>query len=320
MKRINVGIIGTGNMSQTMIGAMRASNKYDIKVLHSRSEEKGKKYSTKWQINSYINQIDDFVNYGLDFIYVASITKVHYEQVKLILNMGYNVICEKQFVLHYSQANELIELAKSKKLFLFIAHKTIYMPTGKKLITDIKSLKDIHAINITMFHERKYDFKLQDNKKISIEFLYDMYYYPLNIILNVFSDIDIDSIFSSFIRKDFTTNSQCTIFFKTSTNIPITMLIDYDMKTTSYSKIFARDYDIGISRWSNLNEYYVLNKKTGKKEIKSLYLDKDYDYYLYEINSFYKIYFENDLNWSYRQNKIDKLSVLITEKIEAQNK
>lgn len=58
---------------------------------------------------------------NVDIIYVATPHSHHYQNVRLCLEAGKNVLCEKAFTTNAKQTEVLIELAKKKGLFLMEA-------------------------------------------------------------------------------------------------------------------------------------------------------------------------------------------------------
>nr|POE62532.1 d-xylose 1-dehydrogenase (nadp(+)) [Quercus suber] len=64
----------------------------------------------------------------VDIIYVATPHSHHYQNVRLCLEAGKNVLCEKAFTTNAKQLEILIKLAKEKNLFLMEAVWTRYFP------------------------------------------------------------------------------------------------------------------------------------------------------------------------------------------------
>ncbi|KNG90514.1 putative dimeric dihydrodiol dehydrogenase [Aspergillus nomiae NRRL 13137] len=65
---------------------------------------------------------------NVDIIYVATPHSHHYRNVKLCLESGKNVLCEKAFTVNAAQAEELVRIARQKNLFLMEALWTRYFP------------------------------------------------------------------------------------------------------------------------------------------------------------------------------------------------
>lgn len=70
---------------------------------------------------------------NVDIIYVATPHGLHYDNVKLALNAGKHVLCEKAFTVNEQQAAHLIRMAQEKNLFLMEAVWTRFFPLSKTL-------------------------------------------------------------------------------------------------------------------------------------------------------------------------------------------
>jgi len=69
----------------------------------------------------------------LDAVHVCVHTNLHYPMVKEALESGLHVLVEKPFVLDVEKGEELIRLAKQRKLILMVAHVVRFMSPYKKL-------------------------------------------------------------------------------------------------------------------------------------------------------------------------------------------
>lgn len=65
---------------------------------------------------------------GVDIVYIATPHAFHYPNVRLCLESGKAVICEKPFTLNAAQARDLVDLARSRRLFLMEAMWTRFLP------------------------------------------------------------------------------------------------------------------------------------------------------------------------------------------------
>jgi len=84
----------------------------------------------------------------VDVIYVATPHSHHYESVKLALNAGKHVLCEKPFTVNAAQAKVLAALAKEKKRFLLEAVWTRFFPLSKQVrhLLSSGALGDVHMV------------------------------------------------------------------------------------------------------------------------------------------------------------------------------
>lgn len=94
-----------------------------------------------------------------DAIYIRSLPKNHFTQVKLALEKGKHVLCESPISLSLVQTNELFEIAEKKELIFLEAIKTAYAIAFSRLILLIKGGKigDIISIDATCTSLNKTD-------------------------------------------------------------------------------------------------------------------------------------------------------------------
>ena len=141
MKKLNFSILCAGNIAKKM--AKTISLMPDKAVPHaiaSRDIKKAKRLADKYNFlkayDSYETMLKDP---EVDVVYVASPNSCHYEHVKLCLEHGKHVLCEKPFTVNERQAAALFGIAKEKNLFVGEAMWTVFLPYTlelKKLISD----------------------------------------------------------------------------------------------------------------------------------------------------------------------------------------
>lgn len=83
-----------------------------------------------------------------DVVYIGTLNPQHFEIAKLMLNHGKHVLCEKPLTMNLKQTTELINLAKSKKLFLMEAIWSRCFPAYEALRKEIDfgTVGEIHQV------------------------------------------------------------------------------------------------------------------------------------------------------------------------------
>ena len=118
---IRWGIIGLGNMAQVFADALNGNSSSLLAAVASRSKDKAvffaKKNGVKNAYGSYEQMLADD-SLKLDVVYIATPVKYHYEYVKMCLQAGKNVLCEKPIVSTSAEFEELILLARQQHCFL----------------------------------------------------------------------------------------------------------------------------------------------------------------------------------------------------------
>lgn len=192
---MKIGIAGNGKIVTEMIEATKEIQGLDIIAICSRpqSKAKAKKIAQNYNIAKVYTDYEAMLeDEEINFIYVAVTNNVHYIYTKKALLAGKNVICEKPFTITAKETSELVDLAKSKKLFLFEAITILYAPNYqyiKENLTKIGQLRYVQA-NYAQYSSR-YDRYL--NKDVAPAFspehaggaLYDLNIYNLHFVMGI---------------------------------------------------------------------------------------------------------------------------------------
>ncbi len=131
------GIIGLGHMAETFSTAIDGSKDGIVYAVASRNIEKAKRFASNHghckSYGSYIEMVQD-TSLNLDVIYIATPVKYHYEHIKLCLEAGKNILCEKPITKNAEQLRELRSIAKSNNCFLMEGMWMKCLPTFQKAI------------------------------------------------------------------------------------------------------------------------------------------------------------------------------------------
>lgn len=128
-KIISLGILGAGKIAGTMAATVDKMDSARLCAVGSRDLQKAKQFAEKYGIpKSYGSYVELVQDKDVDLIYVATPHSEHYEHVKLCLENGKAVLCEKAFTANAAQAEELVALARKNNLLLAEAIWTRYLP------------------------------------------------------------------------------------------------------------------------------------------------------------------------------------------------
>lgn len=131
---VKMGIMGAGNIASTMAATIRELDSVECYGVgardYGRAEAFAKKYGFRKAFGSYEELAKDP---EIELIYIATLHSCHYEHIKLCLENGKHVLCEKALTINEKQAAEVIAMAEEKGLLLAEAMWTRYMPMRKRL-------------------------------------------------------------------------------------------------------------------------------------------------------------------------------------------
>ncbi len=121
---MTVAIIGFGKMGKLYDRLLCASYIVDILPVYNRV---------------YFSQLEEFIYYGpkIDIAIVATPTPSHSNNSKLLLESGYNVLCEKPICFSSDEVKELEKVAKRKGLLFYQSTLERYNPVIKYFIKHI---------------------------------------------------------------------------------------------------------------------------------------------------------------------------------------
>ena len=191
---MTIGTVGTGFIVDNFIDAAKKTAKAEIKCCYSRTEETSGAFAKKHQLSKWYTDKKEFLSdSSLDFIYVATPNSLHYIWTKDALNAGKNVICEKPFVSKASELQELIALAKEKRLFLFEAVTTPHLPNFLMLKEKKGEIGKLRLVQLTFSqYSSRYNAFLEGklpnlfNPEFSGGALMDLNYYNLVFLYHLF--------------------------------------------------------------------------------------------------------------------------------------
>lgn len=141
---MKTAILGAGNIAKSMAVALRGLQKrgenvepYAVGARElSRAEAFAREQGFEKAYGSYEELVSDP---EIDLVYVATPHSMHCEHMRLALEHGKNVLCEKAFTMNAGQAEEVIALAEKKGLLLAEAIWPRYMPSRQMILDLIDS-------------------------------------------------------------------------------------------------------------------------------------------------------------------------------------
>ncbi len=138
---MKLGILPLGNHAKNRIIPNLPGTGFEVSAILSRNPERVREDAKKLGAEVY-GSAEDFFGSDFEAVYISSPNSRHFPDTKLALENGKHVLLEKQMTLHYREAEELVALAKEKKLALNIGYHLRFHPA----VNDV--LKLIHGDEI----------------------------------------------------------------------------------------------------------------------------------------------------------------------------
>jgi predicted dehydrogenase len=127
------GIIGLGKMGISHAAIVGPHKNVDLAAVCDTSSlilDGFKKFTKVSVYDDYKKMID---SEGLDFVVIATPTRLHYPMVKYALERGVHTFCEKPFSLTLKEGEEMTELAESRSLVNQVGYHNHFIGTFREL-------------------------------------------------------------------------------------------------------------------------------------------------------------------------------------------
>jgi len=133
MQTIRWGILGTGGIARAFAHALRQTPDARLVAVGSRTAASAQAFAAEFGARACTSYEALVAASDIDIVYIGTPHPMHAENALLALGAGKAVLCEKPFTMNLRQAEEVIALARSRKLFLMEAMWTRFMPALAEL-------------------------------------------------------------------------------------------------------------------------------------------------------------------------------------------
>ncbi|EAY09752.1 Oxidoreductase family, NAD-binding Rossmann fold containing protein [Trichomonas vaginalis G3] len=142
---MNLGVLGTGWITERFIDAARHDKRYNIVAVCSRSMESAKKFAEKNGIPNTFDNLDAMLDSGLiNCMYVGTPNSTHRDNSIKALDKKIHVICEKPLAANAQQAEEMIKKAEEKGVVLMEAMRLTPSPVFQAAKQNLSRVAPVH--------------------------------------------------------------------------------------------------------------------------------------------------------------------------------
>lgn len=209
---MKMAILGAGSIARSMSATINGMEEVTSYAVASRDYKKAEAFAKEFGfVKAYGSYEEMLSDPEVDLVYIATPHSHHYEHVKLCLNHGKHVLCEKSFAVNSKQAEEMFALAAEKKLLLTEAIWTRYMPLRKTLDDIIASgvIGNVSILTANLGYAISHIQRLIE-PSLAGGALLDVGVYTLNFALMAFGN-DIERITSTAVLTDKGVDAQNSI-------------------------------------------------------------------------------------------------------------
>ncbi len=156
MKKLNVGVIGIGNLGQHHARIYYSMENTRLTVIVDTDLEKIEKYKKLYPNVEFFYDYKDAINKADAFSIVVP-TKYHYLIAKDLLLAGKHILVEKPITTTLQEAEELIEIAQKNSLILQVGHVERFNPVVQTVKEYIAQPIYIESVRLSSFDPRVAD-------------------------------------------------------------------------------------------------------------------------------------------------------------------
>ena len=143
------GILGTGRISKAFARALKDTPGAVLAGVGSRTLDAAEGFAREFGGAAYGSYEELVAADDVDLVYVGTPHPLHAENVRMALNAGKGVLCEKPFTMNRAEGQTLVDLARAKNLFLMEAMWTRFLPALAEVrrIVESGEIGHVHQVN-----------------------------------------------------------------------------------------------------------------------------------------------------------------------------
>jgi predicted dehydrogenase len=129
METVRWGILGTGKIARAFAEALKDTPGAVLAGVASRGIDRARMFAADFGAAAAYGSYQSLADADdVDIIYIGTPHPLHAGNALMALNAGKGVLCEKAFTMNRREAEQVVALARAKKLFLMEAMWTRFMP------------------------------------------------------------------------------------------------------------------------------------------------------------------------------------------------
>lgn len=154
---MNVGMIGTGFITDDFIESTKGDKRVTPYAVCSRSIETAEAFKAKHNLEIAYTDFEKMLNDdSIDIIYIASPNGLHYEHAKQAIVHGKHCLIEKPMALLPGEIDELYELANKHGVYIQEAYVSLTYNTFAKVKEWIETLGEIGKVDFHLDQQTRH--------------------------------------------------------------------------------------------------------------------------------------------------------------------
>ncbi len=275
MKKINIAIVGLGNISKKHIEAIKKIKNFNL-VSVCDPKEKIQNIKTYKDISNMLIK-----QKNIDIVSICSPSGLHYNHVMQSLKFKKNIIVEKPICMNFKQSKEILNFSKKNKKKVFVVYQNRQNPLIKyvKNIIKKKSLGKLITFNSSLYWNREYKYfrgsKWRGTKKFDGGVVMNQGSHNIDIFCNFFGDVKSVYCTKVKIKKYIECEDTCIVSFVFKSGLIGSFTLSTAVSKEKYSneiEILGEKKNVKLSG-KNLDILQYQRKVKATKTLSNLHTD-----------------------------------------------
>jgi predicted dehydrogenase len=172
LKPIKVAVAGVGFIGPVHIESLRRAGGVEVVALFHPFENEAAEKAVAMGIPKYFTDYDQMIKESdFECVHICTPNNLHYPMAKKALLTGRHVVCEKPLATTVKEAEELLALAREKKLVHAVSFNLRYYPLVRqmKIMREKGELGRVYSIigsylQDWLFYDTDYNWRLEPDK------------------------------------------------------------------------------------------------------------------------------------------------------------
>ena len=153
---MKLAILGAGVIANVVAGTIAQIPEIECYAVAARDYDRARALADKHGFKLAYGSYEEMLKDGqVELVYITSPHSHHYQHMKMCIEHGKHVVCEKAFTVNAMQAREIAKLAKEKGVYVAEAIWTRYMPS-RKMISDLLeggAIGKVHTLTANLSYD-----------------------------------------------------------------------------------------------------------------------------------------------------------------------
>lgn len=186
MKKLKIGVIGTGHMGRNHVRILAAENNFELVGIYDKNSEQLRQVAEEYHVKPYEDM--KLLLEDVDAVIIAVSSSMHKEVALQAAKYGVHALVEKPLTLNSRDAEEVTKAFEKSHLKLAVGHIERFNPVFKEL-KKLADPKDIYYIEAARYSPYSSSGRITDTSVIE-----DLMIHDVDLVCSLMEGYDVSSL------------------------------------------------------------------------------------------------------------------------------